>query len=184
MIDRIFRHAPIGCPFSAGDGQQAAAADLNGMITGQCGGSGILRRFHQRANPREHADNVRTVGRTSQILPGGFKNKINFRILRYGFQGHAFQCGVGCAQEGAIVPWDGKQHSPIAGVRHHDGGIAGKKRFLQHQMHPLAGRNNGRCAGVVHVPQLIAEGSGCVDDTSCRDGMGLPRFAVGKSQRV
>ncbi len=40
------------------------------------------------------------------------------------------------------VPRNRKQHAPVAGMRHHDGRIAGKKRTVKYQVNALAGRNH------------------------------------------
>ena len=55
------------------------------------------------------------------------------------------------------MPWDGEHHPAIAGMRDHDGALAGKKGTIEDQMHPLAGRDHGRDGGIRLAAQVVGE---------------------------
>src|ERR1035438_2514331 len=46
------------------------------------------------------------------------------------------------------VPWNGEHHAAIAGMRDHDGALAGKEGAIEDQVHPLAGRDYRRDGGI------------------------------------
>ena len=73
---------------------------------------------------------------------------------------------VGGADERVAVPRDREHHAAVAGVRHHDGALAGEKRRVEDEMHALAGRDGGLGRGVGHAAHGVAERAGGVDHDS------------------
>src|SRR5215510_12004101 len=61
------------------------------------------------------------------------------------------------------MPWDGKHHTRVAGVRHHNGTVPGKKRPIKYQVYPLTGSDHSSNMGVSHATHGIAKGTGCVN---------------------
>ena len=55
VIDHIFRHAAVGGPFAAGDGDQAGVGDGDGVVPRQRGGGAGVFHRHQRAQAGIHA---------------------------------------------------------------------------------------------------------------------------------
>ena len=126
-----------------------------------CSESGLPTRGRRPANtlrtsdrqrvPGQVADRVRRAGTRS--LPRGRAAPATPRDRR-----------VGRPDDHAPVPGNREQHAPVDGVRHHDGGVAGQERAVEHDVHALAGGDHGAWRRVVHPADLVREHAGGVDD--------------------
>src|SRR5260221_114119 len=63
-----------------------------------------------------------------------------------------------------VVPGNGKHYPPVAGVRHHDGGVARNKGSIEYQVDSLTGGNNRFYGRVCLAAEIIAERTRGVDN--------------------
>ncbi len=61
------------------------------------------------------------------------------------------------------VPGNGEEHAAVAGVRHHDGGVAQQKRTLEDQVNTLAGLDHSAGMRIGEAAYLVSKDAGGVD---------------------
>ena len=124
-----------------------------------------LRAFTSGRMP---AKTLRRSSRASVLCArysaGRLQNELD--LLLHGATGSSERRGdrrIGGADQRMAMPGNGEHHAAIAGVRHHDGAIAGQKRAVEHQVHSLARRDHRRSRSDPPAGGRIAEGAGRID---------------------
>ena len=141
LIHAALRHVAIGRPLAAGDAQQPALINVDGMIPRERRRIAALARFRQRTNSGEDAEDVGSGRFLLQVKTRGFQHEFDFLIEGDGFQRCLFHRRIGRADQRVAMPGNGEHDAPIFGVRHQDGIVARQKRAVQHQMRALARRD-------------------------------------------
>ena len=173
MVHAVLGHLPIGCPFAAGDGQQAGLRDLDGVIARECGGGVDLAGFDERPDTGEHTEDV-GAGRTSgEITACGFEDEVDFVIQRPRLEGGGRDGRVGGPDHDVVPPRNGKHHAAVAGVGHHDCRGPGEEAALEHEVHSLAGRDHGQGPGVIGTAEFVAECTRGIDHASGHEAHGF-----------
>jgi hypothetical protein len=76
LFYRIFRHPPVGRPFSPGDRDQTRSGHQDKMIAGQLGGL-LAAAFHKRSQPRKYASDILPRWNFLQIPPDLLQDEID-----------------------------------------------------------------------------------------------------------
>jgi hypothetical protein len=122
------------------------------------------RRFHQRANAGKHAQDIAARGLPCQIKRGGREDEIDLLLQRHRLERGAVHRSIGGADQRVAVPWNSEHHAAVAGMRDHDGVLAGQKGAVEDQVHSLAGRDHRRDGGIRLPAQVVGERPRGVDD--------------------
>ena len=178
----VFGHGAVGGPLAAGHGDQAAAADQHGVFAADGLGVGALffGRLDQRAQAHPDAFHVGCLGGLAQVTGRFGEDEVHLFLEGRGLQVQACAGCVCGAQDDLAQPWHGKQHTAIAGFGHQQGGVAAEEFFVHHDVHTLAGGDDGfghgcRCArsGVLLTQRVHPYACG-VDHAARLDGVSLP----------
>src|SRR5262249_61434361 len=62
------------------------------------------------------------------------------------------------------MPWNCEQDTSVAGVRHHDGAVAGQKLGAENEVDTLTGRDQRLHLGFRQLSKQIAKRTGSIDD--------------------
>ena len=142
LVDAVFRHVAVGGPLAPADRDQAGILDADGVVARERRGVAALAGAHQRPDAREHAEHVGARRLPVQVERRGLQDELDLLLQRHRLQRGLRNRRVGGAHHRVAVPRDGEHHAPVAGVRHHDGVVAGQERSVEHQVDALAGRDH------------------------------------------
>src|SRR5579885_258548 len=144
MVYAVFSHVTVRGPFTSGDGEQAGVVHVDCVVARKCRGfARSSSSFDQWANACKYAEYIAAPGRTAEVLRCRIENELNLFLQCARLVGWFFNRSVRCADQGVLVPGDGKHHAAIAGARNHDGCVSGKERPLEDEMDALAWLDHG-----------------------------------------
>jgi len=164
VVDDVLRHAAVGGPFAAGDGDEAGVGDEDGVIAREGGGGLSFLHGDEGAEAGVDAEDVAGVGIAGEVAGGVLHEEGDFIGQGAGLEGGVVDGGVGGADDDAAMPGDGEEDATVVGLGDHDGGVAGEELAGEDEVDALAGGDDGLGLGVVHVADGIDKDAGGVDD--------------------
>ena len=139
------------------------------MVARDRGGVMVVGRGDQRPQAGKHTQHIGTFRVSIHVAPGVLEDKLDLPVERSRFQRGFVQRRVRGAHNHPVVPRHCKQHAAIVGVRHHDCGIAGQKRLVEHQVHALARPDDVRTRRLVHFEDSVGKNARRVDHHTALD---------------
>src|SRR5215472_6237757 len=112
---------------------------MNDVVAGE--GRAAYRSLcpHQRTDTRKHAEHIVTRRWLREVLAGGCEDKLDLLLDGDRLQTCLCDRCVCRANEYMTMPGNCEQDAPVAGVRHHDGAVAGQKLGAENQVDTLTG---------------------------------------------
>ena len=156
LLQHVFGHGAVGCPFAASHRDQARTADNHGVFAAQ--GFGVvaiaLRRFDQGTQTDPNAFDIWAPRCALQIARRLLQDEVDFGFKSERLARQIVTRCVGGAQDHLAQPRHGKQHAAIGGFGHHQGLWVGPKTFVHHQVHALTGGHHGLRAAVLLAQRI------------------------------
>ena len=137
VVHAVLGHFPVGGPLAAGDGEQPGPGHLDGVLARQ-GGSARRLGLDQWADAGKYAENVGARRMSREVTRSGVQNEIDLFLQSDRFQAHVFDRRVGSPDQRVLVPWNGEQHTAVAGPGNHDRGVTRQEGALKHDMDEFA----------------------------------------------
>src|SRR6218665_525867 len=156
-------HFAISSPLASAYIYHSAFRYPNGMIARKHGGFFLSGDFNQRTKAGKDAFHVAAPQARMYIAVEMMYHKIHFFFQRQRLNDRRLYAGVGGADESFAVERNGKQHTPVVGVRNKQSAFSGEEYFIRHQMNALRRRNRFFQSVVVHLQHLIDKNPGRID---------------------
>ena len=173
LLQHILGHGAVGGPLATGDAHQARLADRHRVFAADAFGAGaiVMRRLDQRAQTDPDAAHIFAARRLLQILGRFIQDESHFRVKRLRLTRQVLARRVGGAQNHLAQPRHRKQNAAIGRLGHHQGVIGREERFVNHQVHTLAGCDDRPANAPAGLAVLAAQGidpdTGGVDHARC-----------------
>ncbi len=185
VVHRVLGHMPVGRPLAAHNGQQTRVIDMDGVIARE---RRRLARspigFHQRTNADIDAEHITALWRAAEVLGSGVENELDLFLEGKRVIGRFLNRRIGRAHHRVLMPGDGKQHPAVAGVRHHDGGVAAQKLPLEDQVDTLAGRDHAVHLRLCQPAHFVGEDARCIHHHMSGYLHALTGFAIDRDHPI